>query len=77
MQNHCHSHINRNPFYVTQRITGEYLLQLRRLFSRYCPEVVLKKVREAVIYCLMTVAISAVFLGGVYLFLVQLADFGW
>jgi hypothetical protein len=77
MQNPCHSHINRNPLYLKQNITIEYLQQLRRLLSKLCPKFLLKKVREAVMYCLTTVAVSGIFLGGVYLFLVQLANFGW
>lgn len=40
----------------------------RKLFSHY---------QEKLNFCLATLAIGGIFLGGAYFFMVQLADFGW
>lgn len=77
MQNHFHSDITRTPFLTMQRTTAECLTLLRRIFRKWSSHELLLKSRAAAAYCLTTLAVSALFLGGVYFFLVQLANYGW
>jgi len=69
----------RNRIVTTSRTTSTMVLLLQR--AARARQVVTGKcfdvIKNGVLYCLTTLAISGIFLGGVYLFLVQLAESGW
>lgn len=77
MHNHFHVHINRNQFSCIHCLVSEYSRIVRGFFRKNVIRELVQKVREATIYCLTTLAVSGLFLSGIYFFLVQLAQHGW
>lgn len=69
----------RNRIMTTSRTTSTMVRLLQR--AARAREVISGKffdvIKNGILYCLTTLAISGIFLGGAYLFLVQLAESGW
>ncbi len=77
MQNHYHTNIDRTSIFYSQWINVELLPFLKKIWRRNILTDAIEKTKEATVYLLTTLAVSGMFLGGAYLFLRQLAEYGW
>lgn len=73
-----HVNITRSQLICVQHPAPfRYRSPLHAFFRKVRVRELFAKLREPLIHGLATLTVSTVFLGGVYLFLVQLAEHGW
>jgi len=67
----------KSPFIAIRCRSAAAALLQRRILRRCREEKIVQRVKSAACHLLATLAVSGMLLGGVYLFLVQLAEHGW
>ena len=70
--------IGRNQIATSSRSSAPELSHLlRQILRRQRVQVFLARLQNAAIYGLATIVVSGLLLAGTYLFLTQLAEYGW
>ena len=77
MQNNYHTNVERTSLLYLQWINVELLPFVKKIWRRNILSDAIEKTKEATVYLLTTLGVSGIFLGGAYLFLRQLAEYGW
>lgn len=70
-------HITRSQFIFAHHSTSHTSGVLGSLLRKEWVREVIHKTREAAVFGLATLTVGMLLLGGVYLFLIQLASYGW
>lgn len=77
MQNHFHTNIERTSEFYSDWIGAEIIQPIKKQLCRITLLNVKEKAKAATSYILTILAVSGLFLGGTYLFLSQLSEYGW
>lgn len=77
MQQQYHSNIGRFTIFTNQWTSSEYASLYRRFRRNNQVKTIINNLRDTAVYIGVTLMISTILLGSVYLFLTQLAEYGW
>lgn len=66
-----------NPFHCNEKLTAECLAYVRKLHFKARLGYLLRNLSGLISQCVAALIVSAVLLGGIYVFLSQLACYGW
>lgn len=71
------SGISHNPLYASHWSTPGNRQHTNNILRKWSVKKLFRHYQETLTFCLATIAVGGLFLGGAYFFMVQLADFGW